>query len=335
MRTLLFLISLAFLLGTNVFAQCDAPTSLTAVVVSHERCLAKGVIAVASINPSPASLLAGDTFQYRLVNASSNIEIRGWQNSDTFQGGSIPAGAYKVEARKKCEQPIVTYSPTITQSNTVTVLNQLLPVSISGVQVLQHSYCDNGRVSVSANGRLPLSYALVAGISSNIELSPRQSSNIFESLEPGTHYVRVFDSCDGYHTTSFVINSLTLPTPGLSSYSFRKFGCDSFMFSFSIPNFSTVRADSVWIEWPNGISNSLPLTGGYALPFTTAELATVVDPNLPFPQNVGLSPKTFTVKVRNFCNVVASLPLTIDPSNLQLAIPVLLLSVATLQKQEL
>ena len=320
MRNFLFLVAVVLLQAIKVFAQCDAPTSVTAVVVSHERCLAKGVIAVSAINPTPASLLVGDTFQYRLLDASTNAEVRGWQNSDTFQGGSVPAGSYKIEVRKKCEQSVVAYSPGSTQSNSVTVLNQLAPVVISSIQVNQHSYCDNGRITVVANGRNPLSYALVDGISSNVELSPRQSSNQFSGLGSGTHYVRVFDSCDGYNTASVIINAITLPTPSISSFSFKKYGCDSFVFTFNIPSFSNVRADSIWIEWPSGISNTLPLTGGYVLPFTTDEFATFVDPNLPFPQNVGASPKTFIVNVRNFCNVVTSLPLTIDPSDLQLAL---------------
>ncbi len=98
-----------------------------------------------------------------------------------------------------------------------------------------------------------------------------QSSNIFDSLSAGTHYVRVYDACGSYVTNSVTVGSFTqvnpFPNAGLR---ITYWLCDSLTGQIVLNNLSdhvAATTDSnkrLWIVFPDGSTDTLltPTTSG-------------------------------------------------------------------------
>lgn len=226
---LLLIVTTMLTSAANLYAQCTVPDSIGTPTVTPESCPGNGSIIVGSVSPALAS---GEHYQYRLMDTSGNEE-KPWQDSVTFT--DVAAGVYNIEVRTICSTGI---SSSI--SRQVTVGSSYSPAYISSVSVTRTAKCCDGTITVSATGTGPLEYALVTSLSApdvpDSILKPKQSSNVLDSLCAGTHYVRVYDACGGFMTSAVNVGVYT-STPGIASYNYKRFACDSLTLDLALNGF--------------------------------------------------------------------------------------------------
>ena len=89
------------------------------------------------------------------------------------------------------------------------------PLVINSVTATQSRCEASGTATVSATGgSTPYTYSIIAGP----VLSPAQSSNVFQSLTPGTYTVKVTDNCNTSVTSNFTVTgTYTIPTLSITS----------------------------------------------------------------------------------------------------------------------
>ncbi len=112
---------------------------------------------------------------------------------------SIPAGAYT----------LMVYDNAGDSSQTTVIVS-------GNYQFPTASYTITGGFTITINaagGRPPYQYA-ISPVASNGPFSPKQNSNVFDTLCNGTYYVRVFDSCLNIYTTLGII--INRPPPDIT-----------------------------------------------------------------------------------------------------------------------
>jgi len=304
----LMLISLAALLYSNdTRAQCSAP-SFVAHEADSATCASNGRVAVASFADGE-----GDYLEYSLYNEANTLEVRPWQTDTLFS--DLAAATYTLRVRYVCGTG---FSSTYTKE--IVVEGNYSGPSFTSVVVQRRSQCDNGRISANASGgTLPRRFALVSSLTAAEPIMPEdyvrgpQSSGIFDSLTPGAYYVRVYDSCGSYATSSITVDAFVQVNP-ITSLWFSYWMCDSLSARLNLNNLGdyvsgtndTLRA--LWIVYPDGSTDTLArpnVAGSIQRYFDVLlnKLGTVGDGH--FPDNIdGDWPKSFQVGFRDGCGNV-------------------------------
>lgn len=291
-----FFLGFFFLIPTLSFAQNSCPlagaiTSVSGNVLNQETCAGNAQIEVTSVNPDSTTLPTNYRYEYSLVN---DTVVKDWQNSPIFSGG-ITYGTYRIKVRTICTAGT---GPEFVQASSITVLRTFVPANILSINVVAQSRCGNGAIAVNATGTAPLTYALVTGINAPNNasglISPIQNSNEFGNLAPGTHYLRVWDSCGGYATQSVTLSNNPANPSGVIT-ELKRTSCNGFSLRYTLSNIGSedngIR--KTWIQWPNGSVDTILIPSDSNTHFTTninfdlSKLDTgVSQPNLPFPDNI-------------------------------------------------
>lgn len=248
-------------IGTALYAQCTAPTSIGTLSVIHASCPGSGQITIDSMTPSATSI-APDYYQYALYDTFGTTVIKPYQSSNVLI--DIDAGVYDLYVRKVCTTG---FSTPITYR--VTVNNTEQSPFITSIVLNRASQCSNGRFTVNATGSAPLQYALVDSISAPDPpasyVRDPQVSNIFDSLEAGTYYVRVYNACGNAVTQAMEVPEKT-SVSSVSSPDFFPLGCDDVRFSFITNNYINISNTidtamaRAWIKWPSGLTDSIVMS---------------------------------------------------------------------------
>lgn len=304
---LLWLIGPAFHLN----AQCPDPTSIGTPSVVHASCPGNGQITVNSVTPSPSSI-SPDYYVYALYD-TSGVEVLPYQANNVMN--NVQAGSYNIRVARVCASGFSGYiSRPVTVNNTET-----MPV-INSITLNRKDVCNNGRFTVSAGGSGPLQYALVDSLTApNPPASyvrPPQSASVFDSLAAGIYFVRVFNNCGNAVTQQMEVTAYSGP-PVLSGPEFAPLGCDSVYFRFSLFNFVNLANSGdtaisrVWVNWPDGSTDSLPVQSNGSGTPNTGTFFTFVgplskvdpsyDPSSTYWQNIGTFPFTINYGYKDMC----------------------------------
>lgn len=330
MKKLLFFYLL--LISNSLFSQCLDPVSMGAPTLVDANCPGQGEITVNNVLP----LLSGtDYYQYSLYSISNSSEVFTWQNSNIFP--NLQAGSYEIRVRTRCSSSPFFSANYIT--NSVTLNNTEINTSISSVTVLRKSKCNNGVVSAVALGSGPLEYALVSSLTELEPIAtyvrPRQSVSRFDSLPPGSYFMRVYNACDNASTIPFTIgvdNSNTQITR-LNGY-FIPIGCDSVSFAYRVSNFfknsvifpgdSQVKS---WIKWPSGVVDTInlpnqnvniletPLVKDYTVRTSMANFDPAYNSLAVWPFNLSQASYTIEIGMRDNCGTIHTDNLTYLKTN--------------------
>jgi len=108
------------------------------------------------------------------------------------------------------------------------------PLVINSVTTTESRCKASGTATVSVSGgSTPYTFSINAGPA----LTPPQSSNILQSLEPGTYTVQVTDNCATSVTRTFTITgSYTLPVPTITTQSPSCIGSSDGSITFNVTN---------------------------------------------------------------------------------------------------
>lgn len=308
MKHLFILLSAFLFINVNVLGQCSAPDSMSTPTVTHARCLGSGTITIPNVYPG-ATL--PNYYQYALYDSTNTSVVKTWQTSNTFT--SVAAGTYTIRIRKIC-----TTSPFQSSEITraVTVNDEYIPVNITSITINYSPdiNCCNGQFTVNATGRAPLQYALVTSISALDTplsyLTPRQNSNVFDSMCADTFYVRVFDSCNNYTTQQLILPPVGgfNGRQGVNKINYVKlYACDSMVQQISLtglrvrPGTEDTANVKFWVQWPNGTTDTFPYSFLSTLSFTAAHLDSNVNYALPFPDNITNWPVNVIIGTINAC----------------------------------
>lgn len=333
---LFFLIGLLCLLPELSQAQtCSAPTSISAANIKNASCPGNGAILAGMPSPDSASIYP-DYYVYALLNSTGTTVIAPYQTSRLFN--SILAGSYQIRARRVC---VATLDSSAFISQNATVANTEVFPNISSITLNRASRttCPTGRFTVNATGTAPLQYALVPALSTPEPVAsyvrPPQSSRIFDSLPPGTYYVRVYNACFPNAVTRSVVVPAISSVPSFSSSEFRLMGCDNFELGLVIRNHFSVFGTSdpskvrLWVEWPNSTVDTIPLstsfgsspapTTGVSQTFNLSKLDPAYIPSYRFWEGISTWPVVIKYYYRDICGVVVSDSLKIqEPESINL-----------------
>ena len=330
MKKILFLCFL--FVSYSASSQCADPVSMGVPTLVDANCPGQGQITVNNVLP----LLTGtDYYQYSLYSISNSSEVFTWQNSNIFP--NLQAGSYEIRVRTRCSSSPFFSANYIT--NSVTLNNTEINTSISSVTVLRKSKCNNGVVSAVALGSGPLEYALVSSLTELEPIAtyvrPRQSVSRFDSLPPGSYFMRVYNACDNASTIPFTIgvdNSNT-QIAQLGGW-FIPIGCDSVSFGFRVSNFlknnATFPGDTqvkAWVKWPNGVVDTVgltlqpntdlltPLTKDYVARTDMSNFDPAYNPMDVWPNNLSQSSYTIEIGMRDNCGIIHTNTFTYKKTN--------------------
>ncbi len=293
-------LSLSF---AKLSAQCDPATGMSGIYTTSAACQGTGAITVTTVTPAATG---SDYYDYEL-RTTAGVVVKPWQNSNQFT--QVASGSYRVAVRKVCvTSSTVSYSNEYVHTANTNVGSTYVAANISNMVVSQLSQCNNGKLTISGTGTAPREFALVGSLNepnntSTVYVRPRQSSNIFESLAPGTYYVRLFDACEGYDTKQVIVQPFTLTTNLGGTQLIRK-SCDGFVLTQTMANENNTSG-SVWVEWPNGAitpaQTTSNATSSYDFNFSYAEMQTGYNTSASFPNNITTWPLTFKVHSTDAC----------------------------------
>ncbi|WP_420147213.1 T9SS type A sorting domain-containing protein [Spirosoma sp.] len=295
----------------SAFAQCDAPTASTQTI-TDQTCPGTGSINVTSVAGGSG------TYQYALYNQANTVEVKPFQDAALLTNVTGNNTVYTLRIRSVCTNP-AGFSPEFTQQVTVGgVYNQ--PV-INGITP-SPSQCNNGRLTVSANGGVePLQYALVNSLNDTEPVGspvrPQQSSNEFSGLAAGTYFVRVYDACGSFVTQSVTVPAFAPSDPNpFQSFSLTYIPCDQIrgQLYFFTDRFIADPATQLTVTYPDGTTAPLivpdPTYPIVSFDFPISKLGTVGSGA--FPDNIGNWPKTFMFTFINACGQVFTFSKTLQ-----------------------
>jgi len=250
-------------------AQCPASTPLVinSVTATESRCQSSGVATVlvsGGSTPYTFSIIAGPTLSPP-------------QSSNILQ--SLAPGNYTVQVTDNCNTSVVS-NFTVTGTYTVPALNII-------TQAPSCPGSSDASITINANGRAPLSYAL-------INPSPitrgAQAGNVFTGLPGGTYTCQVTDSCGNFQTRTVTLTAA--PSTALfTGNSMQYLDCDSFaiLTFFNITNYKP----------PYTVSATLP-DGSVVTHVLTAPVV-----------NSGLITDTFRIRYHHNTGANEMMPVTI------------------------
>lgn len=301
LRPIFRYLALLLLLGSlrSAFAQCGAPTSSTQTI-TDQVCPGTGSIDVTGVAGGSG------TYQYALYDQANTVEVKPWQDAALITNVTGNNTTYTLRIRSVCSSP-AGFSTDFTQQ--VTVGGEYNQPVINGITVLQQSQCTNGRIRVDASqGVWPYEYALVDSqdepepVGSYVR--PKQTSEIFDGLEGGTYFVRVYDACGSFVTQSVTVATLPNTNP-LSEIRLQFLPCDEIRAVLLIPGntFNSLPLTGLSVTYPDGTTAALgiPNPGLQATVFSFPISKLGTGGSGSFPDNVGTWPKTITFTATNSC----------------------------------
>jgi gliding motility-associated-like protein len=285
MKFLLNIISLAlFLVAFTANAQLPAP-NLT-VVATDESCDGSGQLTFTTSNTAPGATLVYSVF----LQPANTLVHRGPETVVT-----LPAGTYTVTL----EQTLGSESNVTTVRNIV-VRNSVGALSIDVAQA--NDPCGGGtQLIVTVLEGTAIEYELVSGPVTR----PRQASNIFSGLLPGTYVVRVYDACGGAVPRTFTLTAPNLSPPEISGPFFEDVlstGCDSVLVTNVISyNQNTIIVYPLTVVYTLHPGDGSPdqvftqtVTSGNPMRVEVMQAFTVVPGRI----------DTYDIQVTNGCNMV-------------------------------
>jgi len=272
LKTLLFGLLVAGCVSSAT-AQCSPPgavtTSLTNIV-----CRGSGQVAVTGVTDTSGMAINTDSCNYSLYNASNTVLVRPEQSSPIFNG--LDSGTYNLHVRHLCANP----TGVSDYYNKQVVLTGFYKDPVMGLPVASNptSSCSfNGKITAATvtNGVPPYTYCLVDSMNapllpSHYVASP-QSSPVFNGLNSGIYYLRMYDACG-----ASLIRQITLTAPVqpvLGAVSLVRINCDTVemratVFPYTVSN----PQQRTWVTYPNGTTDTLNviINNGSYIPYRVA-----------------------------------------------------------------
>ena len=242
---------------------CPAPAFVQATS-TPAACFGAGTVTVTQVNGVTAP--SDSSVRYQLVyDSATQTVVKNWQASPVFT--EVQTGLYIVNVQTICE---INGPSATTQSSPVQVSGTASAVNATATVISKYTPgCTGGSLYVTATGGSGnYSYALVSSLNAADDgnyVSPRQSSDTFSNLQEGTYYVRAYDNCGNYATSSTNINTVNnvaevTAFPWFNAY----YGCDSFYSPMTVYNYNNESASSNWANerlWYtigiNGVTNTI------------------------------------------------------------------------------
>lgn len=295
-RGLILCISI-LLISLQLSAQtCPEPTNATITTTAAE-CRSSGTITVTNVEGN-----ALGTPQISLYNQANTIEIRPWQDADTFN--DLMAGTYTVRVRYSCVNGFSTEF-----SKQAIVTGNYVDPNVS-IKVDKVDECTNGQITATASSGVgPYEFALVDSQTATEPVAnyirPRQANGTFSGLAAGTYYVRVYDQCGSYVTGSIVLGKFTQADP-FYSFKFTYLACENFEGNLMVSTNQYLPGDTrtLTISFPNGEIITSNFTSGGAKNYTfNADIAKFgpLDNTKTFPDNIINWPVTINMSLQTEC----------------------------------